>query len=391
MTEHEIDLTGVAHGGYAVGRLDGQVVFVSGGIPGERVRVTVIRAAKRYLFARVTGVVVASPDRVPHIWADADRRGVGGADLGHVSLPAQRRWKEQVLADALERVGRVQVAAPAVESLSDGSAGTRTRVRFVADDAGRPAMRRPRSHETVALTDMPLAVPEIRQLGIFLDRWRGAFSPGSEIAAVAPSNSEPVVVAGERAWRAPGRNAPRTVRERVTWNGGTFDFTVDALGFWQVHRAAPQRLVDEVMRAAQLTGGERVVELFSGAGLLTAPLASASGQVTAVELDRAAVAAARRNVPRGVQLVRAAVAPRHVPDDADVVVLDPPRSGAGSALTQRLREAAPGRIVYVACDPVALARDLGQLISHYEVTSLVALDMFEHTHHMEAVATLQLR
>lgn len=391
MDEFTINVTGVAHGGFAVGRHQGQVVFISGAIPGEVVRVRVTRAAKRHLFAAVTKVLEASPDRRTHVWPDAAERGVGGADLGHVELAGQRRWKAAVIHDALQRVGHLDVAPVTVQALSDGSHGTRTRVRFVADPAGRPAMRRPRSHETVPLRDMPLAVDSIRELELFGPAWAKAFAPGRDIRVVAPSASPPIVVVGDGAWSAPGVRAERQIHERVAWQGHTFNYRLSARGFWQVHQAAPARLVSEVMAAAQLTGRERVVELFSGAGLLTAPLATAAAHVTAVELDKHAVAAARHQLPAGVELVQAAVAPAHITQDTDVVVMDPPRSGAGAQISNRLIQAAPARVVYVACDPVALARDLGALRSAYRIDSLVALDMFEHTHHVECVVSLVRR
>ena len=172
---------------------------------------------------------------------------------------------------------------------------------------------------------------------------------------------------------------------------------VDAAGFWQVHREAPETLVHQVLAGAALTGGERVLELFAGAGLLTLPLAravGARGEVVSVEGSRTAVDDATVTLAAlpHARVRRARADARTVgrlPGPLDVVVLDPPRTGAGRDLVRAVAAHAPERIVYVACDPAALARDLRDLVGGYAITAFTALDLFPHTHHVEIVAVLQ--
>jgi len=395
----DLELLREAHGGFCVARSEGKVVFVRGGIPGERVLARVTQENAHHSIADVVEVVTPSPDRVAHIWPEAGRAGVGGVDLGHVAPDAQRRWKGNVIGDVVRRIGGERLAEELgpveVRAVGEYATGTRTRVSFVADDKGRLAMRRPRSHETVAVHDMPLAVPEFARLGLFEDAW--LWAPGETVAAVVPSASPPVVVTGDAVRSAPGRAALRRVREEVRHGGHLLRYVVDAAGFWQVHRDAPRVLVERVLGDAALTGGESVLELYAGAGLLTAPLADAvgpTGAVVSVEGSVTAVDDANVNLA-GRPQVRAwagTVDVRAVGDGpVDVVVLDPPRTGAGTVVMRAILARGPGRIVYVACDPAALARDLAECLGEYRVEHVEAFDLFPHTHHVETVVCLARR
>jgi tRNA/tmRNA/rRNA uracil-C5-methylase (TrmA/RlmC/RlmD family) len=163
------------------------------------------------------------------------------------------------------------------------------------------------------------------------------------------------------------------------------DYEVARDGFWQVHRGAPQLLVDAVLDGARVRPGDRVVDLYCGVGLYTVPLAEATGaagHVLGVEGDREAAEHAARNVAAypWVEVVRGAVD----------VVLDPPREGAKRAVVEAVAGLRPARVVHVACDPAALARDLALFAEcGYELEALRAFDLFPMTHHVECVALLR--
>lgn len=394
--ELELDVGPAVHGGHCLARHEGRVVFVRHAIPGERVRVRLTEQRRKGFWrGDAVEVLQASPDRVPSVWPAAGPGGVGGGELGHVALPAQRAWKRDVLADALTRIGGFAdgeltegLTVAAVPGDVTGLA-TRTRIELTADGAGRAGMHRYRSHEVLPLTQMPLAVPEIAALGLFEQRWPA----GSRIDAVAPSDGEVVVLVDGR----PRRGDRTHVRERVrTAAGGEHRYRLAAAGFWQVHSGAPALLTDAVMAAARVDPGMRVLDAYSGAGLFSLPLAQAvgpRGHVLAVEADAQAGKDARRNA-HGLDQLRLLTAPVEsavaaLEERPDVVVLDPPRSGAGQAVIDRIAGLAVPRVVYVACDPAALARDLRTAVDHgYRVESLAAYDLFPHTHHVEAVASL---
>lgn len=395
----DVEIGAPAHGGHCVARVDGRVVFVRHTAPGEIVDIELTDAGADRRFWRADAVAVrhASPDRVPSRWPEAGPGGVGGGELAHLTLIAQRRWKEEVIGDTLRRIGHldhdVTVHPLGQDDARDGL-GTRTRVELVLDDRSRPGMFRHRSHEVQALTDLPLAVPAIRDLDLFAPgRW-DAMAPGTRLEVVAPSNGAPVVLA-DGVTVHPAGSPARVVRERVTTPLGELDYRVDATGFWQVHQDAPTTLVEAVLAAAAVQPGQRVVELYSGAGLLTLPLALAagpSGRVDAVEANERAIKNARRNLHAAPQAVLHQQQVRATTIEAlagDVVVLDPPRAGAGGAVMTALAGLAPERIVYVACDPAALARDLRTAVGlGYRIAELTGYDLFPHTHHVECVAVL---
>ena len=406
--EVELDVTGIAHGGISVARLDGRVVFVSDTLPGERVvaRVTDDRK-KSFWRADTVSVVEASEHRRPQVWSAAalevdpvDR--AGGAEFGHVDLAHQRELKSQVLRDALVRTGGVPEAEATVtvEALpgDDERRGTgwRTRVRLHLDADGRPGQYAARSHRVVPVRDLPLATDEVAAAAPLGQ----AFAGEEHVDVLAPSTGGARLVIG--------RQAPTTITETV----GDRSFRLDDRGFWQVHReaaatltAAVQQMVDVDLfdpRADNL-------DLYGGVGLLAAALGDAFGpsvRVTSVESDERATEHASENlaewlgasaetgrVERWVrQRADRATAAERDRARAATVVLDPPRSGAGKEVVAALGELSPAQVVYVACDPVALARDVALFRdAGYDAVRLRAFDLFPNTHHVETVVQLRRR
>jgi tRNA/tmRNA/rRNA uracil-C5-methylase (TrmA/RlmC/RlmD family) len=392
-TELELDVGAVAHGGHFVARHEGRVVFVRHALPGERVRARVTDggASSKFLRADAVEIVVASPDRVDPPCEHARPGGCGGCDFQHASLPAQRQLKAAVVAEQLARLGgfgpaRLDALGGLVVEPVDGDAGGlgwRTRVRFAVDAAAQPGLRRYRSHDVIALTDCPIAHRLVT--GSALGRtWPGV----SEVAvAASTSTSEQVVLAdGEPVGRA-----------RLTERAAGRDWRVTGSGFWQVHPGAADALVAAVRAALRPAPGEHLLDLYAGVGLFAGSLAAAlgpQGSVHAVEADSGAVRDARRNLHDlpSVRLVRARVDAwlrSGEVSGCDLVVLDPPRTGAGKAVVQRLAALGPRAVAYVACDPASLARDVGTFAGlGYELAGLRAFDLFPMTHHVECVALL---
>ena len=435
-----------AHGGHCVARPDGdpagRVVFVRHALPGETVRAVLTEKNAKIWRADAIEVLSASPDRVRPLWPEAGPGGVGGGELSHVALPAQRTWKRWVLADCLRRIGGEEVAAAAaslpeargaatvpVEPMPGDAeaggeprasrwagAGTRTRVALSVTDDGLAGMHGFRSGRVLPVTSLPLAVSAIRDLGL-TERalWRRRYRPGMRVRAVAPSAGEPVVLLsdaeGDRVLTAAGRpTGRRRVEEVVDASGlglGELRYSVHVSGFWQVHRDAPAALVERVVRAAvpdpARAGAARVLELYSGAGLLTLPLAALGCEIRSLEADERAVRDARRtlhdfgaarlHVGRAGADSVASLGSGFGPGRdgrADVVVLDPPRRGAGREVVEAVAALRPRRIVLVGCDPAALARDLRTFIGRgCRIVAMSALDMFPHTHHFETIAVLE--
>lgn len=397
----ELTIGPPAHGGHCVARHEGRVVFVRHTLPAERILARITGRTSRFWRAEAVRILEPADQRVDSHWPEAGPGGVGGGELAHVAMPAQREWKREVVVDTLGRIGRIDTDHPALQSFivrcvpvpgHGAEAGYRTRVTLMADDEGRAGMYRHRSNEVLPLDQIPLAHPRLQDLGLLTRRWPA----GARITAVAPSDGEPVTLVDG----APTAGAGRRVREIVRIAGGVeYAYRVRTGGFWQVHVGAPATLVEHVLATADLRPGEGAWDLYSGAGLFTTPLAAgvgADGRVDAVEGDREGAADARRNA-HGVEQIAlhsgevaeyVRRAQQHL-GDPDVVVLDPPRTGAGTKVMEVVLAAAPRRIVYVACDPAALARDVATARAQgYEMTGLAGFDLFPHTHHVECIATL---
>ena len=333
----------------------------------------------------------ASDDRVepPCPWARPGR--CGGCDLQHASLAAQRRLKADVVREQLQRLAGIEqdVTVEAVPGDEDGL-GWRTRVRFAVGEDGRAGLRAHRSHRVVPVDRCRIAHDLVSGAGVLVGRW----PPDSTVEVAASVATGEVVVLPEGA--VGRRTGDGTLTERV----GARAFRVSAGGFWQVHPGAASTLLSAVLDGLDPRAGESVLDLYSGVGLFAASLAERvgeTGRVTAVESDRGAVADARHNLA-GLPQVRVDagrvdhVLRRPHLRHADLVVLDPPRSGAGKAVVRLLSRVGARRIAYVACDPAALARDLKWFAEGgYAVESLRAYDLFPMTHHVECVAVLAPR
>jgi tRNA/tmRNA/rRNA uracil-C5-methylase (TrmA/RlmC/RlmD family) len=395
MTDPVVDVGPVAHGGHCVARLDGQVVFVRHTLPGERVRIRITERSKRFLRADAIEVLEPALDRVP---APCPYTGdCGGCDFQHVSPAGQRRLLTSVVREQLERLAGLTWEGE-VEAVQPDDLGWRTRVSFTVDEEGRAGLRRHRSHHVVPLEECLIAHPDLPRV---LDRRWDAES----VEAIVSSTGERLLVTDATIPDEVERQVDGVVAVDGTVRGGRGALTervhdtamrVSGSGFWQVHPAAAVTLVDAVMDAAQVRAGDTVVDLYAGVGLFTSFLADAVGEqgtLVSVESDRQAARDARRNLhdrPQ-VQLVNATV--ERALDSAevasaDVVVLDPPRTGAKRAVAG-IATLSPRRVVYVACDPAALARDLSTFADlGFRLDFLRAFALFPMTHHVECVATL---
>lgn len=361
----EADVGPLAAGGHCVARHDGQVIFVRGVLPGERVRLRVTEVTRRLARAVPVEILDASPDRVVPPCPVAGE--CGGCDFQHIAPDAQRSLKAVVLAEQLQRLGGIDwsgVIEPVEPML-----GGRTRMRFTATGDGRLGLRAHRSHQVVPLPSggCRLAHPEMPTAG--------RYEPGEWLGSVSVDGG---------AMLAP---ADPTV---LTQDLGRRRFQVAANGFWQAHSAAPATLTGAVLEALAPRPGERALDLYCGVGLFSAALVDQGCTVIGVEGSRTAVDLARRNVPEARFLAGdvARVLAR-LREPTDLVVLDPPRAGAGRAVMQDLAQRRPRRIAYVSCDPATLARDLRVAVdAGLSVDSLRAFDVFPMTHHVECVAVL---
>ncbi len=414
--DYEVEVGAVAHGGHCVARAEGRVIFVRHALPGERVvaRITEGHEASRFLRADAVSVLVAAPDRVKPPCPYAGPNRCGGCDWQHVSLPAQRALKADVVREQLARLAGLEIAVEVepVDGDVDGL-GWRTRVRLAVDRAGRTALRKHHSHELVSIERCLISHELIGSTGAFGGRWLGIdeveFTVGTSTEErLVQVTSRPAQHAGA-APRLPDLPPDvsvfvdgRKVRGRsgLTERSLFRDYRVAPGGFWQGHPGAADALSDAVVEALAPQPGETALDLFAGVGLFAgalAPLLGDVGAVVAVEGDPQACSDARENL---ADLTTVRVEHGRVDrvladherlglDSVDLVVLDPPREGARAKVVKQIAALSPRRIAYVACDPAPLARDLATFKElGYELASLRAFDIFPMTQHVECVATL---
>nr|WP_322769698.1 TRAM domain-containing protein [Frankia sp. Cr1] len=411
----ELDIGSVAHGGTCVARHEGRVVFVRHALPGERVRARLTDTSHdRYWRADAVEVLAASADRVPAPCPHAGPGRCGGCDWQHASLAAQRRFKAEVVREQLRRLAGLDwpVEVEALDppsgspsgSPSDGL-GWRTRMRYALTEQGQVALRGHRSHEVIAAADCRIAHPLVRAAvtgrtfpTTSADPSAGAVEIEIEVAASVSSGST-LVTPVELITTAGGSAGLRPVDDEIVEVVSGRRFRLAPGVFWQVHPGAPEALVDAVLAGLAPRPGERALDLYAGAGLFTAALADAvgpDGVVVAMESDPAAVASAARSLadlPQ-VSLRGVRVSPGSLRGlagtGADIVVLDPPRAGAGAGVMRELLALRPRAVAYVACDPAPLGRDLAVAVTAgYSMVGLRAFDLFPMTAHVECVALLQ--
>ena len=384
---YEVRAERVAHGGFVVARHFGVVVFVRHALPGERVvaLVTEGQEGDRFLRADAVEVLEASPDRVAPPCPFSGPGACGGCDFQHVALPAQRALKAAVVAEQLHRLAGLTVEVT-VEAVGDDGLDWRTRVQWAVTSDGEVGLRKHRSHDVVPVDDCRIAHPDLPD--VTDTKWPDA----TEVESIVSSTGQRLrlVTTADGTTYADG---PHELTEQAA--GRTWQVT--GSGFWQVHPAAADTLVAAVLDGLAPEPGERAADLYSGVGLFSGVLAEAvglTGHVVAVESDPVAVDDARVNLADLPHVsVLADRVDRALGADVvgtrDLVVLDPPRTGAKRDVVAGIARLEPRAIAYVACDPAALARDVAIFAEHgYVLESLRAFDLFPMTHHVECVAVL---
>jgi tRNA/tmRNA/rRNA uracil-C5-methylase (TrmA/RlmC/RlmD family) len=424
--EYEVEVGPVAHGGHCVARTEeGRVLFVRHALPGERIvaRITEGDADARFLRADAVKILEASKDRVEAPCPYAGPGRCGGCDWQHAKPGAQRRFKGEVVTEQLQRLAGLTpeqagwdgtvVPAPGDKLPAGEVPAWRTRVQYAIDADGRAGLRKHRSHDVEPVDHCMIAAPGVDELGVERREWPGIATveaitatgsadrqvvltprPGGRLPLVELDKPVSVLRVEERdggVHRVHGRDF---VRERADDR----TYRVGAGGFWQVHPQAPQMLVDAVMQGLLPRKGDTALDLYCGVGLFAGAIAERvgdTGAVLGIESGKRAAEDAMHNL-REMPRVRIEhgkvdqVLPRTRITETNLIVLDPPRAGAGRKTVAHLVTLGARRIAYVACDPAALARDLAYFQEGgYKPRMLRVFDLFPMTHHVECVAILE--
>ena len=375
----------VAHGGHFIARHLGAVIFVRHAIPGEEVEIEITGTGNSFNRADVVKIIAPSSDRVSAPCQFAHRAGCGGCDFQHISLERQRQLKSEVVAEQFARIAKrdMQVVVEEVGA----PLGYRTRFNAVTTRNGDLGFKQARSNKVVPVSDCRILQPEIKYQELSSRKWKGEL----RVEVSLSSASERTIATGYTRDETPVRTSEGPEIGQYSING--FKLEVSQRSFWQSHKLAPKVLTQVVSDFAEPKNGDRVLDLYGGVGLFTSQLIEAvggSGQIDLVEGSKSATADAMRNFAeiKNVKVHTGDVAkllPRF--SQSDLIILDPPREGAGKDVVLGMAALSPRAIIYVACDPAALARDTTYLSeAGYEITKIRAFDLFPMTHHIETVA-----
>jgi len=423
-----LQLTGIAHGGEALGRAEGKVVFVPYSIPGETVRAQVVEEKERWARARLLEVLEPSPDRVEPPCPYFGPGLCGGCQWQHIAYPRQLALKQEIVRDQLQRLGHID-DPPVRATLAVGDPwGYRNHVQFSLDREGATGFRVGGSHDVIPVDRclllssvldelhgaLDLALPELTRLSLrtglagseqmVILETRDGEAPELELdlplSVVLLRRREPPVILAGRAY----------IEEEVAGQR----YRVSAGSFFQVNTAGAEALVETVAAFLEPGPDDRLLDAYSGVGLFGLALAARVAEVIGVEVSPSAALDFAWNsdalgldnvtlIEGPVEEVLASWAdagesplPQAADDDelflesfgaqVDLAVIDPPRQGMGTEAVAALARMGPRRVAYVSCDPATLARDAEAFAKvGYRLADVQPVDMFPQTYHVESV------
>jgi 23S rRNA (uracil1939-C5)-methyltransferase len=412
----------MAHGGAALGRHEGRVVFVPYALPGETVRCEIVQDKGRYAFGRPVQILEPSPDRAdppcPYFHPGGGV-GCGGCQWQHISYEAQIRYKAKIVADQLARIGNVD--DPIVHPTIADSSGWayRNHVQLHPAPDGGLGFHAVGGKETAGdLAPQVIAIEECRILHPLLADLYATLDPDFDLPELQRLSLRAGVETGDRMLifemvddLPPGLELDLPVSCVLLLSDGIHAnligknhiaeivtghvYRISAPSFFQVNTAQAAQLVQLVLNYVDPRADQAVLDAYCGVGLFTTHLAERAGLVIGVELDPTAVADLLENTAEqdNVDIVEGPV--EAVLPDLDIpihaAVIDPPRAGVDRFALDALVEHHPARLVYVSCDPATLARDTKRLIrTGYRLNEVQPVDMFPQTYHIESVALFTL-
>jgi 23S rRNA (uracil1939-C5)-methyltransferase len=409
MATFELELTTITHGGAALGRHEGQAVFVPYALPGETARVEITEDKERYAFARLVEVLTPAPDRVepscPYFGLAASGGACGGCQWQHADYQAQLRFKAEIVTDQLARIGKI--AEPTVRATIPDPSGWAYRNHAQFHPAGGIglAFQAAASNRTIAIDECLILHPLLSNLYATLDlelenllrlSLRAGTQTGDrmlifEMDDDLPPSLEIDLPVSCVLLLSDGVHANLIGSNYITEIVAGRTYRISAPSFFQINTPQAAHLVRLVTEYLDLQGDETVLDAYCGVGLFTAHLAERAGLVVGIELAPAAVDDLLENTAEfdNVDVIEGPVE-AVLPDldmSIDAAVVDPPRAGIDRLALDALIEHGPARMVYVSCDPATLARDAKRLTAAgYRLVEVQPVDMFPQTYHVESVA-----
>jgi 23S rRNA (uracil1939-C5)-methyltransferase len=401
----DLKLTAFAHGGTALGRHEGRVIFVPYAIPGETLHVELVEEHAHWARARLLEVIEPSPHRIEPPCPYFGQDKCGGCQLQHIGYDMQVEFKRQVVIDQLARVGGLREVSVGEVIGAAEPWNYRNHVQFSLTPEGHLGFLSADSHHIVPVDDCLITDPLLLDLWAALDMewpelYRLSLRCGSatgdlmaifeldhyqdfDIEVDFPVSCVLLLADGETVVLMGNRYLTEHVAGR--------DYRISPGSFFQVNTGGAEALVALIGDYLSPTGSETLVDLYCGVGLFGLVFANNVKRVIGVELDAGASADFRHNA-HGLENVtllegEAKTELARIEETVELLVLDPPRAGAGQEVVREVVRLSPERIAYVSCDPATLARDAHYLVEGgYELREVQPVDMFPQTYHIESVA-----
>jgi len=397
------------YGGYVLGR-DGRIIFIRGAIPGELVEVSVEERKRDYSVASVRNVIEPSPSR-----REPPCRifGIcGGCQLQFMEYEKQVSVKEEILLDAMRRIGDVEVTL--MPSLAAQEFGYRHRGQFKVSAEGAVGFYREGTREVIPVEHCPLMAPEINGM---LRTLGNADLRGVKEISMSSGDTLAILVKGAMADEAAQalfdsglsgiafEDGDSLGKDYITLDLNGLKYSVTPWSFFQSHWSLNRVVVETVVRELSPLENKRILDLYAGAGNFSLLLALQAMEIVAVEENSSAVEDGRRNVMlngvRNCTFVNLSVEKilesrkKHQAEKLfgethyGIIILDPPRTGLTSECLRRIMETRSERIVYISCNPATLARDVKKMRGKYDIESIRMVDFFPNTYHIEALVFLR--
>lgn len=397
------------YGGYVLGR-DGRIIFIRGAIPGELVDVSVEERKRDYSVASVRNVIEPSPLR-----REPPCRifGIcGGCQLQFMEYEKQVSVKEEILLDAMRRIGGVEVTL--MPSLAGREFGYRHRGQFKVSAEGAVGFYREGTREVIPVEHCPIMAPEINGM---LRTLGNADLRGVKEISMSSGDTLAILVKGAMADEAAQalfdsglsgiafEDGDSLGKDYITLDLNGLKYSVTPWSFFQSNWSLNRVVVETVVRELSPLENKRILDLYAGAGNFSLPLSLQAMEIVAVEENSSAVEDGRRNVMlngvRNCTFVNLSVEKilesrkKHQVEKLfgethyGIIILDPPRAGLTSECLRRIMETGSERIVYISCNPATLARDVKKMREKYEVESIRMVDFFPNTYHIEALVFLR--
>ena len=376
-----LNVGNIANGGHFIGRHNDQIVFVRHSLTGEIANVKITAVNSKFAFGDAIEIIKKSKDRVNAPCKYAHPEGCGGCDFQHIDPIAQLNLKKIVIQDQFKRIAKIEINPEIISKDSLEGLNWRTRLNLAISENKKLGLHAHKSNKIIEIDECLIAVEGINKSKIFNEKWENEDNIKISYSSDNDMNISQL-----------GKNisGPDKLNEVVDDN----KYYISPKSFWQSHKNAPEFILEQVLKFANIKEGERVCDLYGGVGLFTLPISKIlgeNGEVHLIEVNRVCIDDATEMFAdiKNIFIHHGTVEQKLGSiKKINTIILDPPRNGVSKQVINQMIEKKPQTIIYVSCNPSTLARDTKILTdNNYTLTNIVGLDLFPMTHHVECVAS----